>query len=105
MQTSLAREAVAPGTSGFEAVVQQFGPEVLAADGTLDRARLREVVFTDSGRRSTLERIVHPEVQRLRAAEEARLRQQGARLVVNDIPLLYETGLDRRVRCGRARAC
>ncbi len=90
---SLAREAVAPGTTGFEAVVQQFGPEVLSADGTLDRARLREVVFADAGRRSTLEQIVHPEVQRLRQAEEDRLRQQGARIVVNDIPLLYEAGL------------
>jgi dephospho-CoA kinase len=91
---TLAREAVAPGTSGFEAVVQEFGPDVVADDGTLDRARLREVVFADSGRRVTLEQIVHPEVQRLRAAEETRLRQQGARIVVNDIPLLYEAGLE-----------
>jgi dephospho-CoA kinase len=89
----LARAAVAPGTEGFEAVVEQFGPEVVAADGTIDRGRLRDVVFADHGRRNTLEQIVHPEVQRLRAAEEARLRQQGARIVVNDIPLLYEAGL------------
>jgi dephospho-CoA kinase len=90
---SLAREAIAPGTSGFEAVVQSFGSDVLAADGTLDRARLREVVFADAGRRGALEQIVHPEVQRLRAAEEERLHQEGAGIIVSDIPLLFEVGL------------
>jgi dephospho-CoA kinase len=91
---SLARDAIAPGTSGFDAVVQNFGQEVLAEDGTLDRARLREVVFADAGRRGALEQIVHPEVQRLRAAEEERLQQQGVRIVVSEIPLLFEVGLD-----------
>ncbi len=89
----LARQAVAPGTEGFAAVVDQFGHDMVADDGTIDRARLRNVVFADAGRRSALEQIVHPEVQRLRALEEERLRKDGARMVVNDIPLLYEAGL------------
>jgi dephospho-CoA kinase len=89
----LAREAVAPGTEGFAAVRARFGSEIVAPDGTIDRGRLRELVFADAGRRTALEQIVHPEVQRLRALEEERLRQAGARVVVNDLPLLYEVGL------------
>jgi dephospho-CoA kinase len=86
----LAREVVEPGTPGLAAVVQEFGPDVLAPDGSLDRARLGELVFTDPPRRSALEAIVHPLVRR-RAAELEAAAPAGA-LVVHDIPLLAETG-------------
>ena len=59
---ALAREAVAPGTAGLAAVVAEFGPEVLAADGSLDRARLGRLVFADDERRAALEAVVHPYV-------------------------------------------
>ena len=81
----LAREAIAPGTRGHSAVLDAFG--------TVDRRRLRELVFDDAAKRLELESIIHPEVARLRAELEARLEQQGARIVVNDIPLLFEAGL------------
>lgn len=65
----LAREAVAVGTPGLEAVVDRFGAGMLQADGSLDRAALRRVVFHDAAARDALNAIVHPTVGRLR--EEA----------------------------------
>lgn len=81
----LARQVIAPGTPGEQRVLEQFG--------TTDRARLRAIVFRDPARRTELEDIIHPEVARLRAQQEAELARQGARVVVNDIPLLFEAGL------------
>jgi len=57
---ALAREAVEPGTPGLAAVVAEFGPELLAADGSLDRTALGRVVVGDDARRAALETIVHP---------------------------------------------
>jgi dephospho-CoA kinase len=93
----LARRAVAPGTPGLAQVVESFGTDVLGADGRLDRAALRRVVFADPAARRRLEAIVHPEVARLRAGEVARAAAAGARIVVHDIPLLFEAGLERTV--------
>jgi dephospho-CoA kinase len=87
---ALAREVVGPGTPGLDAVVAAFGPEVLAPDGGLDRARLGALVFADADRRTALEAIVHPLV-RARAAELEASAPAGA-VVVHDIPLLVETG-------------
>jgi len=87
---ALAREVVAPGTPGLAAVVEVFGPSVLAADGSLDRAALGSVVFADPERRAALEAIVHPLV-RARAAELESAAPEGV-VVVHDIPLLVETG-------------
>jgi dephospho-CoA kinase len=90
----LAREVVAPGTPGFAAVVEQFGPQVVRDDGTLDRAALRRQVFTDPARRETLNAIVHPAVGRLRDLRVAEARSRGDRVVISDIPLLFEVGLE-----------
>src|SRR5439155_15170286 len=82
-----ARDAVEPGTSGFDRVREAFGAEVVAPDGSLDRARLAEIVFHDELRRRALEEIVHPEVRRMIAEEMA--RHAGTdRVVVVDSPLL-----------------
>jgi len=86
----LARQVVARGTPGLAAVVAAFGPDVVGADGALDRARLGSIVFADPSRRAALEAIVHPLV-RARAAEIEGAAPTGA-LVVHDIPLLVETG-------------
>ena len=91
----LAREAVAPGSPGLAAVRRRFGGQVFDAEGALDRAALRRVVFADPVARADLEAIVHPEVARLRAREEAAARADSDAMVVHEIPLLYETGLDR----------
>jgi len=93
----LAREAVAPGSPGLAAVRHRFGDGVFDATGSLDRAALRRAVFADAAARADLERIVHPEVARLRAREEARARAEHADLVVHEVPLLFETGLDREM--------
>jgi dephospho-CoA kinase len=86
----LAREVVAPGTEGLAAVVEEFGRDVLAPDGGLDRPRLGALVFADPERRRALEAIIHPRV-RARAAEVEAAAPAGA-VVVHDIPLLAETG-------------
>jgi dephospho-CoA kinase len=90
----LARDAVARGTPGFRAVADRFGPGVVRPDGTLDRARLAAIVFTDDAARRDLEAIVHPAVY---AAIEAWLASLSAQVpappvAVADVPLLFETG-------------
>lgn len=90
----LARRAVEPGSPGLRRIVEAFGPGVLDEKGRLDRAKLRRIIFRDPAARERLEAIIHPEVARLRAEEEARLEEQGAPIVVHDIPLLFEVGLD-----------
>jgi len=87
----LAREAVAPGTPGLAAVVEEFGPGVLAPDGSLDRAALGRRVFADEARLRALEAIVHPYVGR-RTAELTGAAGPDD-IVVHDVPLLVEKGL------------
>ncbi|HUH13534.1 MAG TPA: dephospho-CoA kinase, partial [Longimicrobiales bacterium] len=95
---ALARQAVAPGTAGLREVADAFGGAVLTPSGELDRAALRARVFQDEAARRRLEAIVHPEVARLRAQAEAEAlgghRRAGTPVVVHDIPLLFETGLE-----------
>lgn len=87
----LAREVVAAGTDGLAAVVAAFGPEVLGADGELDRLAVGARVFGDEAARRRLENIIHPRV-RARTTELAAAAPADA-IVVNDVPLLVETGL------------
>ncbi|HEX2031656.1 MAG TPA: dephospho-CoA kinase [Actinomycetota bacterium] len=87
----LAREAIAPGTHGHHEVVQVFGDEVVAPDGSIDRAALSRIVFADPAKRRALESITHPEVFRLLAAEAELLRGTDGVLVF-DAPLIVETG-------------
>jgi dephospho-CoA kinase len=86
----LAREAVAPGTRALAAIAARFGASYVGADGALDRAALRRHVMGDAAARAALNAIVHPEVRRLRTVREAEARRAGARVVVHDIPLLFE---------------
>ncbi len=86
----IAREVVEPGTPGLSAVVDAFGGQVLAADGSLDRPALAAVVFSDPAARARLDAIVHPLVRR-RSAELVAAAPSDA-VVVNDVPLLVETG-------------
>jgi dephospho-CoA kinase len=86
-----AREVVAPGTDGLEAVVREFGAEVLAPDGSLDRAALAGRIFSDPERRGALNAIIHPRV-RAWMAERVAAAPAGS-VVVQDIPLLVESGL------------
>jgi dephospho-CoA kinase len=86
----LVREVQAPGTPVLLAIARRFGTDVLRPDGSLDRAALRAQVLADPQALADLNRLVHPAVLRLRQARLAALREAGARIVVTDIPLLYE---------------
>jgi dephospho-CoA kinase len=86
----IAREVVEPGTPGLARIVEAFGDGVLAADGSLDRAALAAVVFADPDARRRLDGIVHPLV-RARATELAAAAPPDS-VLVNDVPLLVETG-------------
>jgi dephospho-CoA kinase len=88
---ALAREVVEPGSAGLADVVAAFGPDVLRSDGALDRPALGRIVFADPAARARLERIVHPRV-RARSAEIVASADRDA-VVVNDVPLLVESGL------------
>ncbi|WP_298991150.1 dephospho-CoA kinase [uncultured Pseudokineococcus sp.] len=87
---ALAREVVAPGSPGLAAVVREFGEGVLGPDGALDRPALGAVVFADAGRRRALEAITHPLVRARR--DELVASAPADAVVVDDIPLLVETG-------------
>jgi dephospho-CoA kinase len=89
----LARTVVEPGQPGLEAIREVFGAAMLRADGTLDRAALRAVVFDDDQALRRLEAIIHPAVDRLRAAMLEEARVGGARVTVLEIPLLFEKDL------------
>jgi len=100
----LARDAVAPGTPGLEAVARRFGPGVLRPDGTLDRAALGRLVFADRAARADLEAIVHPEVYR-RINEWFANLPAGTGVAIADIPLLFETGHQHQFDCVIVCAC
>jgi dephospho-CoA kinase len=89
---ALAREAVASGSEGLARVVAEFGTEILAADGSLDRPKLAQIVFGDADRLATLNAIVHPYVGR-RSAEMMAAAAADA-VVVYDVPLLVENQLE-----------
>jgi dephospho-CoA kinase len=87
---AIVRDLQQPRTPIVDRIVARFGPEIVAADGELDRARLRALVLADASARRDLEAIVHPAVaaERERLIDEARRR--GDAIVVSDIPLLFE---------------
>jgi dephospho-CoA kinase len=86
----IAREVVARGTPGLDAVVAEFGPELLTSDGDLDRPAMGALVFGDSAARKRLEAIIHPLVHARSAELEAEAGDHA--VVVHDIPLLAEVG-------------
>lgn len=92
----IAREVVMPGEPALREVADAFGGAVIAADGTLDRGRLGSIVFGDAAARRKLESILHPRIR----AEMARQMEYWAQadpgsLTIVDIPLLFESGLDK----------
>jgi dephospho-CoA kinase len=91
----LARKVVEPGTPALAAIARTFGPEVLLADGSLDRERLGRIVFGDDAARAKLNAIVHPAVRELsgRLIAKAEAENPDA-VVVYDVPLLVEANVD-----------
>jgi dephospho-CoA kinase len=87
---ALVREVQAPGSETLVEISRRFGKEVILPDGSLDRAALRTKVLGDAQALDELNEIVHPPVQQRRAELVSLARDQGRRIVVNDIPLLFE---------------
>ena len=91
----LARDVVAPGSDGLGKVLQEFGSDLLDADGSLNRAALRERAFRDPVRRQALEGILHPLIRERRDQWLEVQEKAGVPLVVAEIPLLFEAGLQK----------
>ena len=91
------RAVVEPGTPGLEAVVDAFGPEVLDGE-RLDRWKLGAIVFEDEAARRRLEAITHPLIRAWMAERQREAEERGEERVVLDIPLLYESGLERGLK-------
>ena len=89
----VAREVVEPGEPALAEVAAVFGQAVLREDGTLDRRKLGEIVFADPEKRKRLEAILHPAIRERMWASIRKVKEdEPGRIVVADIPLLYETG-------------
>jgi dephospho-CoA kinase len=91
---AIAREVVEPGTRGLAEVVAEFGEGVLTPEGRLDRPRLGEIVFADQARLASLNAIVHPRVAERSGQLMEEALASGAKVVVYDVPLLVENGLE-----------
>lgn len=89
-----ARKVVEPGTEGLKEIVAYFGGEILLADGTLDRAKLGEIIFKDKEKREKLNEITHPRVKDYMLEARERFFRSGEELVFFDIPLLFESHLE-----------
>ena len=85
----LARQAIEPGSIGFDEVVAEFSPKILT-DGDIDRQKLGKIVFKDADKRKKLEAIIHPKVQEALATKIKSLSPGD--VLVYEIPLLVETG-------------
>ena len=92
-----ARNAVLPGTKGYQEVVAAFGPSVVAEDGQIDRAALAEIVFSDKNALRVLEDIIHGFVWAEIDIFLQKCRESGARVAILDIPLLLESGWHKKV--------
>lgn len=87
----IAREVVAPGSAAHSKIVESFGREVVAADGTIDRPKLGAIVFNDKAKLALLNEITHPEVMR-RITERLDELKGTDHIVIVDVPLLAEVG-------------
>lgn len=85
----IARELAAPGQPALAQIVEAFGSAILNSDGTLDRARLRRLVFSDAARRKQLEEILHPFIRR---EMQYRAEKLAAPYCILSVPLLLECG-------------
>jgi len=98
---AISRATTAAQGAALPAIAAQFGPALIGADGALDRAAMRDLIYRDPAARARLEAIVHPLVGQETERQVARAQQQGAPLLVFDIPLLAESGARWRARLDR----
>ena len=89
----ISRSLTAPGGKGLPAVREAFGDGVFAPDGTLDRAALAKVIFSDEAQREKLNAILHPMVHAEMESQIEACRRDGTKVVILDVPLLFEAGM------------
>lgn len=89
----IARQVVQPGMPAYHAIVRHFGTGILTSDGSLDRKKLGEIIFSDEAERQALNAIVHPEVRKVMRQEAEAAERSGEKIVFMDIPLLFENKL------------
>jgi dephospho-CoA kinase len=94
----LAREVVQPGQVAWQEIVEAFGPGVLQEDSSLDRPKLRKIVFDDPQARTKLEAMIHPRVRALADKKIRGLDAAGQNVVVYEVPLLFEVRLHETLR-------
>ena len=87
----VAREVVEPGSTGLKKITEHFGEEILTTDGSLDRAKLRAIIFADESQKQWLNNLLHPLI---RESMLAQLQQATSQYVILVAPLLFENGLD-----------
>ncbi|MBN1518242.1 dephospho-CoA kinase [Candidatus Sumerlaeota bacterium] len=100
-----AKHAVRKGTKALRELKKLMGPEVMLPDGTLDRKAVRERIFEDEALRKAVEAIIHPAVKKLRDKEVKQARKDGVEIIVLDIPLLFENGLEQEADKVAAVVC
>lgn len=102
---ALAREVVEPEQDAWREIVKIFGPEVLQPDRTLDRQKLRAIIFNDPAARKKLESIIHPRVRALAEERIAQYSAAGYEVIVYEVPLLFEGKLHEWLRPVLLVAC
>jgi len=95
----LSRRAVEPGTAAYGQIVEYFGESILLPDGNIDRPALRNVIRSDGKAKKALERFVHPEVFRQMEKRLEDAVQKEAPAVVMEVPLLFESGMEKWFDC------
>ena len=86
----LSREVVQPEQEAWEEIIKTFGPDILQEDKTLDRRKLRKIVFDNPEARKKLEAIIHPRVRALAESRISELAAAGSSVIVYEVPLLFE---------------
>ncbi|RJF33203.1 dephospho-CoA kinase [Pseudoalteromonas gelatinilytica] len=88
----VAREVVEPGSVGLTKITAHFGDEILTRNGTLDRAKLRAIIFADESQKQWLNNLLHPLI---RESMLSQLKQASSEYVILVAPLLFENGLEK----------
>ncbi len=87
----LAREVVRPGQEAWREIIDAFGPTVVTEEGSIDRKRLRKIIFHDPAARKRLESILHPRIRALARERIQALSAEGHEIIIYEAPLLFET--------------
>src|SRR5262245_24468850 len=101
----IAREIVQPGQDAWREIVDSFGTGILHPDKSLDRDKLRKIIFASEQARKQLESIMHPRIRSLAQERIAQLAAQGAEIVIYEAPLLFENGVHKWLRPVIVVAC